>query len=221
MIGLSPDFIKRANLRIDLPRFQKELLRDRRQVIGRLDARYTGVDADAAGDRPETDVSSDAVNGAYLSTFNDYAIHTLGYKTPLSYRPSARDVPGYDWNWKHKAPGAGQSQNNPNTAVDLGAAMRGNPYLKVISLNGWYDMATPFFGAEYDLNHMMLEPSQQGNLSFKYYDGGHMMYLNPAALHELKRDLSGFYDDAVSAAQSSRPPQPASIAAADPATPPN
>ena len=220
MIGISPDFLKRANLRLDLPRFQKELLRDRRQVIGRLDSRYVGVDADAAGDRPETDVSSDAVTGAYFGAFNDYVIHTLGYKTPLSYRPSARDTAGWDWNWKHRAPGGGGSQNNPNTAVDLAAAMRANPYLKVISLNGWYDFATPFFGAEFDLNHMMLEPVQQRNLSFTYYDGGHMMYTNPAALRQLKADLSRFYDEALGAAASNRPPQPASLGAGNPADPP-
>ena len=61
--------------------------------------------------------------------------------------------------------------------------MRENPYLKVLSLNGWYDMATPFFGTEYDLNHMMLEPAQQRNLQFNYYPSGHMVYLNPDALH--------------------------------------
>ena len=178
LIGLSPDFIKRANLRIDLPRFQKELLRDRRLTIGRFDARYTGVDMDAAGERPETDASSDAISGAFIGTFMDYVTHTLGYKTDLPYRLSARDAAGWTWNWAHRAP-TGGSQNNPNTAVDLGAAMRANPYLHVLSLNGWYDMATPFFGTENDLGHMMLEPAQQGNLAYRYYPAGHMTYLNP------------------------------------------
>ncbi len=73
--------------------------------------------------------------------------------------------------------------NDPDTALDLAAAMRTNPYLKVLSLNGWYDMATPFFGTEYDLGHMMLEPAQQRNLEFRYYPSGHMVYLNPDALH--------------------------------------
>ncbi|TPG13690.1 S10 family peptidase [Sphingomonas oligophenolica] len=211
LTGLSADFIKRANLRVDLARFQKELLRDSRQTIGRFDSRYMGVDADAAGERPETDASSDAISGAFIGTFMDYVTHTLGYKTEMPYRLSARDSAGWAWNWKHEAPGRGGEQNNPNTAVDLGAAMRGNPYLKVLSLNGYYDMATPFFGTEFDLNHMLLEPGQQGNLAFRYYPAGHMTYLNPEALHAMKRDLSAWYDEAVSDARRATPPQAPSL----------
>lgn len=199
LIGLSPEFIKRANLRIDLPRFQKELLRDRRERVGRFDSRYVGVDADAAGERPDSDASSDAISGAFIGTFHEYLSNTLGYKTDMQYRLSARDAAGFDWNWKHKAPGGGFSaqQNNPNTAVDLAFAMRDNPHLKVLSMNGWYDMATPFFGTEYDLGHMMLEPAQAKNLSFTYYPAGHMTYLNPEALREMRRDLVKWYDSAL------------------------
>jgi carboxypeptidase C (cathepsin A) len=222
LTGLSPEFIVRSNLRVDLPRFQKELLRGSRQTIGRFDSRYTGLDADAAGERPESDASSDAISGAFIGTFMDYVTHTLGYKTEMPYRLSARDAPGWDWNWKHRSPvaGYGGQQNNPNTAVDLGAAMRTNPYLHVLSMNGWYDMATPFFGTENDLGHMMLEPSQLGNLRFTYYPAGHMTYLNPEALHAMKRDLTAWYDEAVSDARAGVAPQPASVSAAQ-GTPPN
>ncbi|MBM7406333.1 MULTISPECIES: S10 family peptidase [Sphingomonas] len=222
LIGLSPAFIKQANLRVDLARFQKELLRDRRQTIGRFDSRYTGIDPDAAGERPETDASSDAISGAFIATFHDYVTHTLGYKTEMPYRLSAREAAGWTWNWQHKAPGRGfGAQNNPNTALDLGAAMRANPYLKVLSLNGYYDMATPFFGTENDLGHMMLERSQQGNLSFRYYPAGHMTYVNPEALHQMKVDLAGWYDEAVEAASSPVPPQAPSLSAGEPGQGPN
>ncbi|MEG8041021.1 peptidase S10 [Sphingomonas sp. LR60] len=215
LTGLSPEFLIRSNLRVDLARFQKELLRGSRQTVGRFDSRYVGVDSDAAGERPESDVSSDAISGAFIATFNDYATHTLGYKTDMPYRLSARDAKGWTWNWKHDSPlrGGGQ-QNNPNTAVDLAAAMRGNPYLQVLSMNGWYDMATPFFGTENDLGHMMLEPAQQRNLSFTYYPAGHMTYLNPDALVAMKRDLSAWYDRALAVARSDAPPVPPSTAAA-------
>ncbi|MBJ6122569.1 S10 family peptidase [Sphingomonas mollis] len=211
LIGISPDFIKRANLRIDLPRFQKELLRGQARTIGRFDSRYTGIDTDAAGERPETDASSDAISGAYIASFTDYLTSTLGYKTELPYRLSARDAAGWSWNWKHEAPGrsGGGGQNNPNTAIDLAAAMRANPYLKVLSMNGYYDMATPFFGTENDLGHMMLERPQQANLRFTYYPAGHMTYVNPDALHRMKADLAGWYDEAVSDARSATPPVPA------------
>lgn len=215
LIGLSPEFIKRANLRIDLARFQKELLRGEARTVGRFDLRYTGIDTDAAGERPETDASSDAISGAYIASFHDYLSTTLGYKTDLPYRLSARDAAGFTWNWKHEGPGRGQGQNNPNTAVDLGAAMRSNPYLKVLSMNGYYDMATPFFGTENDLGHMMLERSQQANLQFTYYPAGHMTYLNPAALRQMKIDLSRWYDEAVSDARSATPPVPPMSSAAE------
>ncbi|WCM29742.1 peptidase S10 [Sphingomonas sp. QA11] len=215
LIGLSPEFIKRANLRIDLARFQKELLRGEARTVGRFDSRYTGIDTDAAGERPETDASSDAISGAYIASFHDYLSTTLGYKTDLPYRLSARDAAGFTWNWKHEGPGRGQGQNNPNTAVDLGAAMRSNPYLKVLSMNGYYDMATPFFGTENDLGHMMLERSQQANLQFTYYPAGHMTYLNPAALRQMKIDLSRWYDEAVSDARSATPPVPPTNSAAE------
>jgi carboxypeptidase C (cathepsin A) len=86
-----------------------------------------------------------------------------------------------------------------NTAADMGVAMRQNPHLMVYSLNGYYDMATPFFGTEYDLAHMQLDPTLRKNLRFAYYPSGHMVYLNQDALKQLKTDVARFYDDAMAA----------------------
>src|SRR5579884_2437363 len=197
LTGLSPEFIKRANLRVDLSRFRKELLRDERETIGRYDSRYLGVDTDAAGDSPETDPSDTAISGAFIGTLHDYLARDLNYQTNMAYRPSASEEEGFKWDWNHKAPGIRFTLNDPDTALDLAAAMRTNPYLKVLSLNGWYDMATPFFGTEYDLDHMMLEPAQARNLQFRYYPSGHMVYLNPDALHAMRLDVERFIDEAV------------------------
>ena len=121
-------------------------------------------------------------------------------QTNKTNRPSASGEEGFKWDWNHKAPGIRYNLNWPDTALDLAAAMRTNPYLKVLSLNGWYDMATPFFGTEYDLNHMMLEPATQKNLEFRYYPSGHMVYLNPDALHAMRLDVERFIYDAVAEA---------------------
>jgi carboxypeptidase C (cathepsin A) len=207
LTGLSADFIKRANLRVDLGRFRKELLRNERETVGRFDSRYMGVDADAAGENPDYDASDEAISGAFIGSLNNYLVNDLKYDTNMTYRLSARDEDGFKWDWKHKAPGSDNPQNNPNTALDLAAAMRANPYLKVLSLNGWYDMATPFFGTEFDLSHMMLEPAEQRNLEFRYYPAGHMVYLNPDALHEMRLDVERFIDDAVGEARSAPPVQ--------------
>jgi carboxypeptidase C (cathepsin A) len=205
LTGLSPQFIENADLRVGLSAFRKELLRDQRLTVGRYDSRYTGVDPDASGDSPDFDASDVAISGAFVGTLQSYLAHDLGYQTDMPYRLSARDGEGYKWDWNHEVPGSSYKLNSPNTALDLAAAMRTNPYLKVLSLNGWYDMATPFFGTEYDLNHMMLEPAQQRNLEFRYYPSGHMVYLNPEALHAMRLDVQRWVDETVGAAESAPP----------------
>jgi len=201
LTGLSPDFIKRANLRVDLDRFQKELLRDQRLTVGRFDSRYTGIDSDAAGSSPDYDPSDTAISGAFIGTFSDYVARELKFQTDMPYRVAAYGLKDFDWDWKHKPPTGGDAETTPDVAQDLAVAMRTNPYLHVLSLNGYYDMATPFTSTEYDLSHMMLEPSQQKNLEFRYYPSGHMVYLNPEALRQMHADLSDFYDRTVESAQ--------------------
>jgi carboxypeptidase C (cathepsin A) len=208
LTGLSPEFIERANLRVDLSRFRKELMRDERETIGRYDSRYTGVDPDAAGESPDYDASDTAISGAFIGTLNTYLARDLNYQTNMAYRASASEEEGFKWDFNHKAPGIRFTLNAPNTAIDLAAAMRQNPYLKVLSLNGWYDMATPFFGTEYDLDHMMLEPAQARNLQFRYYPSGHMVYLNPDALHAMRTDVERFIYDAVGETQTIPPAAP-------------
>ncbi|WBO23184.1 S10 family peptidase [Sphingomonas abietis] len=215
LTGLSPQFILDANLRVDLSRFQKELLRDQRLTLGRYDSRYTGIDTDAAGERPEYDASDTAISGAFIASFNDYVQRDLGYKTDMPYRVSAYGLDGFKWDWTHRAAGGNGrgSQSAPDVAVDISAAMRTNPYLHLLSLNGYYDMATPFFGTEYDLNHMGLEPAQASNVAFRYYPSGHMAYLNPDALRAMHRDLAAWYDEVVASAVSGKTSAPATISA--------
>jgi carboxypeptidase C (cathepsin A) len=194
--GVSADYLKQVNLRLDLTRFRKELLRDRRRAVGRLDSRFTGTESDPAGDGPEYDPADAQSSGAYVSAVHDYLERELGYVTEMAYRPSGNGI-NQAWNWKHKPPGANRPANVANTAQDLGAAIRQNPHLMVYSLNGIYDMATPFFGAEYDLAHMWLEPELRGNVRFAYYPSGHMVYLHPDSHRQMKADVAKFYDDAL------------------------
>jgi len=196
-IGISPTYLLETDLRIDANRFRKELLRDQRRTVGRYDGRFLGIDTDAAGEGQSYDPSDTGITGAFVSAFHDYSAKELGYETDLAYRPTFYGG-GPQWDFKHRAPGSrgGGGTNNADTALDLGQAMRQNPNLKVYSLNGIYDMATPFFGTEYDLGHMQLDPSLKGNLRFAYYPSGHMVYLNVEALKTMKADLAKFYDDA-------------------------
>ncbi|WP_312124959.1 S10 family serine carboxypeptidase-like protein [Brevundimonas sp.] len=194
LVGLSPEFIEQANLRVELSPFRKELLRDRRQTVGRLDSRYTGIDYSHVTGSPEEDPSSSAITGHYFGVFRDYIASTLKYETDLDYRQSARGLPGFDWDWSHRSP-LGGVQTTPNTAVDLAAVIRRNPHVKVLALNGYYDAATPFFSTEYDLAQMMLEPHLRNNVQFTYYEAGHMMYTSREPLEKLYRDMAAYYDE--------------------------
>ncbi|CAM5253095.1 S10 family peptidase [Rhodanobacter lindaniclasticus] len=191
--GLPLQYIKQANLRVSPSRFRKELLRDQRLTLGRFDARFTGTDPDAAGETPDYDASDTGISGAFVSAFHDYLTSQLDYHSELDYRPTyGKIIQG--WDWKHRATDMRRPLPLPYVAGDLAHAMRTNPNLKVLSVNGYYDFATPFAITEYDLAHMNLDPSLRGNLSFAYYPSGHMIYLNLDALKQLKSDLARFYD---------------------------
>jgi carboxypeptidase C (cathepsin A) len=192
--GLTPEYVLANDLRVDPSRFRKELLRNEGRIIGRLDTRFTGSAPDRAADSADYDPQDTAISGAWIAMINDYLFRDLGYKTPLTYRPSNPGVFPL-WDWKHKTDG-GFPQMAADTSVDLAAAMRENPNLKLLSVNGLYDLATPFAGAEYDIGHMQLGPVELRNIRYTYYPAGHMMYIDPASARQLKADLASFYASA-------------------------
>ncbi|WP_184152722.1 S10 family serine carboxypeptidase-like protein [Sphingobium lignivorans] len=193
--GLSPQFLIQNDLRVDLGRFRKELMRGSSRTVGRLDSRFLGIDVDDGAEQPEYDAADAAISGAYISAINDYLFGTLGYETKLQYRPNFYKEISPAWDQSHRNPlGGFRKMPAADTALDLGRAMRINPYLKVLSLNGYYDMATPFFGAEYDLKHMQIDPSLKSNITYRYYESGHMIYIHPESMTALRTDLISFYD---------------------------
>jgi carboxypeptidase C (cathepsin A) len=194
--GLTPDYFLANNLRVDPSRFRKELLRDQGRIVGRLDSRFTGSDPDRAGESADYDPQDKAISGAWTAMINDYLLRDLGYRTPLTYRPNNPAVFPL-WDWKHSTGGQGRSQMAADTSVDLAAAMRENPKLKLLSLNGLFDLATPFAGAEYDIGHMELGPVERQNIRFTYYPSGHMIYIDPVSAQKLKADLAAFYASAM------------------------
>jgi carboxypeptidase C (cathepsin A) len=187
--GLSEDFVRRANLRIQIGRFTEELLRDRNMVVGRYDSRYKGLDLDALSPRAGYDPSYTAVQGAFTATLNQYLEQELHYKSDRTYEILTGRVQPWDY---------GNAKNRYlNVATSLEQAMVKNPYLRVFQANGYYDLATPFFATEYTFNHM--EPAQAlaGRVAMGYYEAGHMMYLHGPSHHKLKRDLTDFIQAAV------------------------
>ena len=188
--GLSQEYVKQTNLRIEIVRFTKELQRDRRRTTGRLDSRFTGIDRDAAGEAWEHDPSMSAIMGPYTATFNDYVRTELGFQSDLPYEILSRRV--HPWGYE-------THQNQYiNVAETLRKAMTINPNLKVIVANGYYDLATPYFATIYTFNHMDLDESLRDNYSMTFYEAGHMMYIHKPSLSKLKTDLVNFVHTALS-----------------------
>ena len=182
--GLSRDFVDYNNFRVDLGEFNKELLRKQRRTTGRLDSRFIGFDKDSAGEGPDFDPSMTAIRTPYTAVFNDYVRRELGFKSDLEYYILGGGITS-PWNW---------NTNNAyaDTSQSLSSAMRKNPYMKVFVASGYYDMATPYFAAEYTVSAMNLDPQLRKNFSFTYYEAGHMMYIEKNSLRKLKEDVASF-----------------------------
>ncbi len=191
LTGLSPDYIDRTNLRIEIQRFTKELLRGERRTIGRIDARFTGIDRDAAGERPEFDPSIAAIIGPYSGMLNNYVRNDLKFDSDLPYEVLTGRV--RPWNY------APYENRYVNVAETLRSAMTQNPFLHVFVAKGYYDLATPFFAADYTFDHLGLDPTLRSHLSGAYYEAGHMMYVHPPSLAKLKADIAQFIKSSMTA----------------------
>jgi carboxypeptidase C (cathepsin A) len=196
LTGLSPEYVKQANLRINPRRFRKELLRDQRLVIGRLDSRFTGIDADAAGETQEFDPSNTALQGAYTALFNNYIRNELKWESELKYRTRG---PVRPWDYGSRA-------RYLNLVDSLRSTMARNPFLKVLVVNGIYDMATPYAATEWTFDHLGFEPTYRERVRMTFYEAGHMMYIRPSMLEKLKQDVAQFIKDTKNSALESKDP---------------
>ena len=187
--GLEAAFVERNNFRVELGEFLKELLRGQRRTAGRLDSRFTGIDRDAAGDNTDFDPSMTAIRPPFTATFNNYVRRDLNFKSDLEYYILGGGISS-PWNW---------NTNNAyaDTSMTLKSAMAKNPYMKVFVASGYYDMATPYFAAEYTVSAMNLDPALRKNVSFAYYEAGHMMYIEKNSLRKLKDDVAAFIQASV------------------------
>ncbi len=182
--GLSEAYVESTDLRIDIFRFTKELLRSQGRTVGRIDSRYTGVDRDSAGERFEFDPSMSATQGPYTATLNDYVRGELGYQSDLPYEILANLY--QSWSYKDV------ENRYLNVAETLRKAMSVNPFLKLHVANGYYDLATPYYATLHTFAHMGLTPEQRENVSMSFYEAGHMMYVHRASLLKMREELERF-----------------------------
>ena len=184
LTGLSSQYIDESNLRVRAGRFEKELLRDQRRTLGRYDSRLEGVDEDAAGSNPEYDPSYASVQGAFTAAWNQYVRTELKFESDLPYEVLTGRV--NPWSYQE------YENQYVNVADTLRDAMTQNSALKVFVGAGYYDLATPFFSAEYTLSHMGLDAKLRDHVSLGYYEAGHMMYTQLKSLQKARQDLSRF-----------------------------
>jgi len=198
-LGLSSQYIRESNLRVPYTRFQAQLLRDQGDVIGRLDSRYTTWTTDRADEEgPPWDPTDSSIDAPYTTAVNQYLRVDLKYNPPIPYRTSAYAIiygPDFSnpdgWDFAHNG------RYPTNVAPDLADAMTQNPALHVFSANGYFDFATPFFATQYTLEHLNLSPDLQKNITFGFYQSGHMIYLSTPALAQYKADLARWYNSAL------------------------
>lgn len=189
LTGLDKQYIDNANLRVTEGEFTKQLLRNEKKIIGRLDSRFEGYDLNGVGEEPEFDPTIAAVRPPYTAMFNQYVRTELNYKSDLEYYILGGGIREWDW--------GSAGRGFPDTAEALRQAFAKNNYMKLFVANGYFDLATPFYATQYTLAHLGLPPQVAGNITTGYYDAGHMMYIRNESLSHLKQDVSKFIANAL------------------------
>ena len=191
--GLPVEYILKANLRIDGGEFRQNLQGEDGLTTGRLDSRFSGPDIDPLSQRADYDPQSAAISSAYVAAFNEYARQDLHYGDGKEFKHLA---PLYKtWNYQHKLPGQTEpplSRQGANVLLDLANAMKTNPRLKVQLHAGYFDLATPFYQGVYEMHHLPIPGNLQGNIEYRFYDSGHMVYAKDSSLKMLHDNVAKF-----------------------------
>jgi carboxypeptidase C (cathepsin A) len=189
--GLPVAYILKADLRINTGKFNLNLQGDQDLTTGRLDTRFSGPTVDPLAEEADYDPQSAAISSAYVAAFNDYVRRQLKFGDGLTYLPMSGNI-GMTWEFKHQAPGNSFPAFGVNVLPDLATAMKYNPRLKVMLNGGYFDLATPFFGAKYEMYHLPIPPNLRQNIQYSWYESGHMVYVHEQSLKELHDRVAAF-----------------------------
>ena len=193
--GLPVAYLLKSNLRVSGGAFTKNLQDPEGLTTGRLDSRYKGPDFDPLSQEAEYDPQSNAISSAYTTAINQYMRTELKYGRDQTYKPGAYGDANFSWDLRHQSPGGppvGQGEGGPNVMNDLAMAMKANPKMRVMLAGGYYDLATPYFEGKYEMHHLPIPRKLQDNISYKYYESGHMVYVNEGVLAKFHDDVASF-----------------------------
>jgi carboxypeptidase C (cathepsin A) len=193
--GLPVAYLLKADLRVTGGQFAKTLQEDEGLTTGRLDSRYNGPDIDRLSEFADYDPQDVAISSAYTTAINHYLRSELKYGQNQTYQPGAYSEPGFTWDLRHQAPGGPPAQfswSGTNVMPDLAITMKSNPKMKVMLAGGYFDLATPFYEGMYEMHHLQIPQSLQSNISYHYYESGHMVYVNEDVLKKLHGDVAAF-----------------------------
>ncbi len=193
--GLPVAYILKDNLRVDGGQFTKELQQSEGVTTGRLDARYKGPDLNPMSETSEYDPQSNAISSAYTTAINQYLRTELKYGRNETYKPGAYTDANFSWDLRHQAPGGppvGQGESGTNVMPDLAYTMKSNPSMRVMLAGGYFDLATPYYEGFYEMHHLPIPQKLQSNISYHYYESGHMVYVNEGVLAKFHDDVANF-----------------------------
>ncbi len=195
--GISKTYWSRADLRLSEPQFTAELLRSRGETVGRLDARFTGPESDMIGEYSRYDPQSVKISPPFITGFLDYLYNDLKYPTKYYYRIDAYGMKGFKWDWNQYGRRS-FGFRDPNVAPNLADVLSKDPYLNILMLNGYFDLATPFYATEYTVDNLGNNiPNLLKRVHFKYFYSGHMVYVNPKVMPQLHKDVANFIESMI------------------------
>ena len=183
--GLPIAYLLKSDLRVEGGAFSKTLKDDEELTTGRLDSRYQGPDFDPLSEQAQYDPQSIAISAAYTTAINQYMREELKFGQNWTYKPSAYGEPGFHWQMRY-------AEGGQNVMPDLAKKLKANPKTKVLLAGGYYDLATPFFEGMYEMHHLPMPQSLQANISYRYYQAGHMIYVNSDILKQFHADVAAF-----------------------------
>lgn len=189
--GVPAAYWIKADLRVSGGDFSRELQTEENITTGRLDTRYQGPAMDPLSQEADYDPFGASLTGPYDTAVNEYTRDTLKYGMNQTYKPSAYG-PDFHWQLKHKVPVEQGWDASVNVMPDLAQAMKRNPKLKILLMGGYYDLGCTFFGAQYEDKHLAIPRSLDSNISYHFFETGHMVYVTTSALKELHQASADF-----------------------------